>query len=375
MNSQHNVLMQCARDWRWMFMPLCIALLFSGCSGGLPAPQPLKDLHLSGVTQVPGITTIHPGVNLGKISAVVAYSAAGDLRTPHILFLLDGDLYDVKMDGSALRRIPLTHPCISPSLSVTSDGKWLVCEDDEGDEISALTAQPSDGGRQILPNEAGNRVGDPSWSPDGHRIALVSHQGGGCSIALYATSSLYDHFELSAIIPLPEFATRGGASECSISDLSWSPDGTWIALVVNGLHGDHPGPLLPAALYALHIAPIAREIPALGSPAVTIADASALLDLLGMTGVFAAPSWSRNASGWTITYVDGIQQAITSVDLVTGHQTQVLHIDEGILTTLSWAHDSSHLVFVQNSIPQCLECRAPMVPLPSHLYVYTSAGK
>src|SRR5579859_5780389 len=80
----------------WLLAHLGLLILLVGCSGGLPAPQPLHDLHLPGVNQVPGITTIHKGINQGKISAVTTYQVADSSSTTHIVFLLDGGLYDVQ---------------------------------------------------------------------------------------------------------------------------------------------------------------------------------------------------------------------------------------------------------------------------------------
>src|SRR4029077_13719166 len=58
----------------------------------------------------------------------------------------------------------------------------------------------------------------PSWSPDGRQAAFVRiHQGNLTRGAIYVVS------------PLGGQARRTGASTPVFSQLSWSPDGRWIA--------------------------------------------------------------------------------------------------------------------------------------------------
>src|SRR5579859_1587191 len=90
----------CGREGRTLLILLALVMA-AGCSGNLRPLPPLPDLQLPGVTQIPGITTLHAAPQSGYIRAVATYMSPGQ-SAAQILFTLDSELYTVGLDGSDL---------------------------------------------------------------------------------------------------------------------------------------------------------------------------------------------------------------------------------------------------------------------------------
>jgi hypothetical protein len=334
-----------------------LALLLAGCEQGLPAAKPLVDLHLPGVTKIQGIENLHSGPRRGVIDAVTAYMAGDGAQGAHVLFTEDHDLYDVGLDGSAPRSLALR--CVG-TVAVTADGRWAACLSDGGIALTALGARQPGGGHTVLPWSLGDpaSASSPTWAPDGHHLAVVTHQGSGCSIADYTVSPTYDAVRLTELLDFPEFVTQGSVLGCTISGLSWSPNGSWLAFVADShftLYGLSLVPYLPLLLQ-----------PA-GGPGTLIVPADMLIRLSNVEA-FSPPVWSRVGGRLALTVV-GDLQSIVRIDLVTRQRTVLLSVNEGLIPAVSWTPDGRQLIFALSQIPPCPECGFSFTP--SQLYVFT----
>ena len=106
------------------------ALLLSSCSGRFPPQKPLPDLHLPGLTQVPGVTTLHHGVGRGIITGLATASSLDPAAAPRAVISVDDELYDIGLDGSLPQQFSTA--CVdryqfSVNLAVSADGRWLYC--------------------------------------------------------------------------------------------------------------------------------------------------------------------------------------------------------------------------------------------------------
>lgn len=347
---------------------LCFVLLVCGCSQGLPPPRPLQDLHLAGVTQIPGIAALRSKQGQGVIGQIVAYQPDDGSALGRVLFDVDGELYDVGLDGSGLRRLGIT--CTGP-FSATSNGRWVACQQgfpDNGIEIAQLRANGPVGAPFILTNPEGTLVGEPTWAPDSHHLAVVSHIG-GCSIAVFSISPSYDAFQLAAVFTFPELATPGPYVGCSIFALSWSPDGDWLAFV------DDAGPPRTPGLYSLHLAALSpRILQSVGPPIRLTLRRDSLVPLvvpLIESGVYVRPSWARvptassastTSGALMLTYVERYNDTIARVDVSSRQHSTLLKVDEGAIDAISWTPDYRHLVFALGS-HSCVECPSAFTPL------------
>jgi Tol biopolymer transport system component len=346
----------CAVRWGQFAACVGLALLLIGCEHALPALKPLADLHLPGVTKIPGITNLHSGPGRGVIDTATAYPAGDGTSGAHALFTVDGDLYDVSLDGSAPRSLALI---CAGSVTVTADGRWAACDHNFGVALTDLTVRPPDGGHQILAGALGNPMYSPTWAPDGHHLAVATHLGSGCAIAFYSASPGYDSFAMTALLDLPEFVTPGSGPGCSLFGLAWSPDGSWLALVNTDDY----------TLYRLSLASFLPQILQSGGASTTLTVTPDMLTRLSTVAASSPPAWSRVADGLALTFVGSYQRTIVRMDMASRQQTVLLRVDEGVLRAVPWTPDSHQLVFVLSQVPRCPECAAAFTP--SHLYVFT----
>lgn len=329
-------------------MVLALILVLAACSAPASPPKPLADLHLPGITQIPGITTLHVPPDRGVIETLTTYQPAGAASSPRVLFTLDGQVYDVGQDGSGLRSLNMR---CSGQISTTSDGRWVACQSGADVVLTSLIASPLDTAQTIIANERG----DSAWLPDNQHLAVVSRTNGQCAISIYTASPTYDHFQLSALMTFAQFSVPNG---CSIFGLAWSPDGSWLAFVALGG---------PSRVYALSMVSILPEILRSRS-LLMIAVSSNMVEAIGTTTVLTPPSWSRHKNGLALTFSGPDWSHITQVDIATRQQSVLLSVPEGRVDSVSWTPDGEHLVFAHGK-PQCVECGSSFTP--SHLYVYT----
>jgi hypothetical protein len=172
------------------------------------------------------------GVSLAGVyglSRVFGEDAERDAATPsvsngEILFSipLDGEgevLMAVSPDGTGLRRLTPEGRADYRSPDVSPDGRTVVVVHEipsfEPASPSVLATIPIEGGSPTWLTDAGLFV-DPTWSPDGNRIAFAGSPGGpyGIYILDLATAE-------SRLVP--------GTDEIDVAHPTWSPDGEHIA--------------------------------------------------------------------------------------------------------------------------------------------------
>jgi len=128
-------------------------------------------------------------------------------------------LFGVAPDGSALRQLTPEGAAVYRSPDVAPDGTTVVAVHEmEGFEPgqSVLVTVPITGGSPTWLTEETWHVLDPTWSPDGTRIAFAGSPGGPFGIYV---------FELGT----GEVQLVPGTDEIDVGDPTWSPDGSRIA--------------------------------------------------------------------------------------------------------------------------------------------------
>jgi hypothetical protein len=341
-----------AGSWVTITALVC-ALVLSGCSSPPPSPQLLTDLQISHVRKIPGIEALEQRVGIHDLLTMTTSRSSVEPHATHVLFnLLGGGMYDVLLDGGALQQVPTR--CAFPD-AVTPDGIWLACQHDNGIALHDLRAHSEQGDQQVLSNSDALRFGTPTWTPDGHHLAMVLVQAGGCTVAVYAADPTFTTFTPSALLEFPEFTTHGPSGPiCEVSTLSWSADGHWLSLL--GGEGYNVYAIaVPAALQEL-----LHTVAAPATPLTFTFPQQSLLPI-GPTYHASAPVWSPVAD--TLTLSDG--QSILNVNVVTRVRQVVLTQHTAGIFSLSWTPEGRQLVFVL-ALPH-EESRPP----PAQLYVYT----
>jgi hypothetical protein len=355
--------------WRigWALNPigLSLALLLAACSGSPSPHPPLPDLHLPGVTKIPGLAAVHAGRSEGHVINLTTYQgAATGAPETRVLFVVDGALYTVGLDGRGLQPIPLDVSC--GYVSATEDGRWAACQGQGFGgtfEVISLTGSPPAVVQRIALDDT-RSTAEAALSPDGHSVAAVSTLEGGCAIAVYAAASTMDAFSLRAVLSLPQFFTPGPPAVCWVSALSWSPDAAWLAFAA--ATGAQPD------VDAFYVLPVAALLPSgklSGAPPITLVVPPNILTRLGPAiPSDEPPAWSRVAGALAVTYVYG--HSIVQMNLATHEQAKLLTVPpSGTLSAVAWAAGSRQLVFAVE-VTTCDDCLPALGPYFA-LYVYT----
>lgn len=300
-------------------------------------------------------------VGAARINGFTPYASSATHGLPHVLFSLNnGVVYDIGLDGSNVRRLPLTVACSSPT--VTPDGNWLACLTRTGIALASIVPGALAAGREIIHTQNDHLPQSLSWSPDGQELAAVNVENPTCSIALYTEQDAYSQLRLTAILSIPGLIQSPGIDlSCALYWVSWSPDGHTLLLAADqGIY-----------LLSLALVPSASAHP--GNPPTSVTFSLNQLTVIGIPAGNSTPVWSPVPQFVTINYqgVNTITNTIDQLDTKTGKQAVILTIrSQGLLVCgPSWVPSRHQLVF---SLCEPVQADYPANVLEA-LYVFTPA--
>ncbi|HEV2238309.1 MAG TPA: hypothetical protein VGR57_16725 [Ktedonobacterales bacterium] len=335
---------------------MLLLLTLVSCGGSPPPSPPLADLHLPGVTEIPGVSPLHRGPGTGEIEAVNAYLPSGG-GAARALVTIDAGLYDLALDGSRLHTLDIS--CGWP-VTVSPDGTWAACRDWHTVSFLPLTDAAPAAHPRVAPLPSDTVTNALDWLPDGHHLAVL-HTTNACAIVIYALDAASPSaLTLVSTLTFPMFAQASLQHTCSLQGFAWSPDGAWLAV-----SSPHPAETDLISLRAWF--PDLMRLTAVPSE-LTVTPA--MLVRVDTTLAFAPLAWSAQNGRLTLTYanVELHQGQVRQFDVATRTSTILLSVPEGYIPALSWTPDGKQMVFAQ-SPGRCGECfKEP----PSRLYVFTA---
>ena len=126
------------------------------------------------------------------------------------------------------RTVPLTTaPGLEQDPSWSPDGKRIAYTSDESGNMDIWVRQIAAGQKVNLTKDYTGYDGKPAWSPDGEWIAFISERNGGGIFMLPALGGIPK--QVSALSFARSLSRIG-----SIPNISWSPDGSELAYTVGG---------------------------------------------------------------------------------------------------------------------------------------------
>jgi len=216
---------------RYLLLLLALGpgLDLAACSTPLPPLPPLPSLHVPGVVQLDAVAALEAKTGDRTIRSALTYQRpveTGSDRHPattlatHVLYLEEGALYVIHLDGSGLHRIAMQTSCYFLG-GLDPTGQHGLCWNGQGVQAfgldeAAISLTP----RELVPSNYayGDVLTYPTLAPDGKHFAALERLGTGApaAIALYAVDPSFTTAERVATITVPGMAARR---------LSWSPDG------------------------------------------------------------------------------------------------------------------------------------------------------
>jgi hypothetical protein len=347
------------------------ALAVSACSTPLPPPKPLPDLHLPGVTQIPGVTTLHHGPLRGIITALT--TASSPAAAPRAIIDVDDELFSIGFDGSSPQSLPtacrVSHSIL---LRATSDGRWLYCASSTLVVVPLPGANANAAEHTLSLHTAGaadsqGLVDRLAISPDGRYLALLTVAQSHCALAFYGVAPTYDAAPLLGTLLFPPSVAVPQLGECHLAAAVWSPpgpEGDWL-----GLTNCETACTIMALPLRSYLSGLA-----IGSqtPVVWELDPLQLRNLTDVSGGFS-PSWTLAPDGLRLNFLH--ESSIWQVSLSGGAPHVLLTLPAGIpgsLSALAGTPDAQGLVFAHTLWQfTCPECESGAVP--SHLYLLMSA--
>jgi Tol biopolymer transport system component len=228
------------------------------------------------------------------------------------------DLYRVELEGRTVRRVSTTPDSRMVFPTLSPDGRSFAYI--HGAEQSLWVHDIASGQARMVAEQAyASNVGKPSWSPDGRRIALADIQRSNSRYRegrnlIRVVDVATGEWRFHEPGPLPDML-----SERFEAGPAWSPDGAWMAFVMNStLHVipvDATGaPTGPAVQLTQH----AADMPAWGADSRTILYLSngrletIQVDGTGRRDVPVDLTWTPAAGeGVTIIHAGGLWDGVT----------------------------------------------------------------
>jgi len=264
-------------------------------------------------TAVSTIThSLSAGIRRHKAGAILALTAVTIVTTVGVIAL-----YKFLSKRTALSDTPqllrTTQITFSPGLdgfpSLSPDAKSVVYSSDQNGSFEIYIKQITPGGGELQLTKDGQENLQPSWSPDGQRIAYISKNRGGIWV-------------VSALGGVPKQLTEAGARPV------WSPDGSMIAFQSGEMGEVFVSRTLPPS--TIWIIPsqggAARQVTKAGNPA----------------GGHASPSWSPDGKRIVFETSDFIFSSVWSIASEGGEPTKVASSGNAPI----YAPDGQHVYFL-----------------------------
>lgn len=158
------------------------------------------------------------------------YSWAFSVRSSQVAYLRMGPGGHELVRSSSSGPVPLSRDHDVTGFAVSRDGEMVVysARNAEGGEDLWRVDRNGEERREIMSCD-GDHCQDPSWSPDGERLAFVRREGranGHGPPRIWTVSA-----QGEGAAPLYEDPSREGL------DPNWSPDGLWLAYYDPGVNG------------------------------------------------------------------------------------------------------------------------------------------
>jgi Tol biopolymer transport system component len=365
------------RRARWRFAWLCLSLLVAlgliSCSPHITQP-PLPELHIPGVSKVPGFDSFFKTVDVyphDELGTFTAYLPGGASQAGRALLPLAGNLYSIGLDGRPPFTIHTpTHTLINTCFdrpTIAPNGRWLLCSTTAGIIAIDLQTLSDDNVKIALTNQRSIEL--PAFAPDGKRFVVNLYVDENCELAVYTSEPPYDNSRLVTGLLFPDLiapaqtAASGFARDCVMTDVSWSPDGNWIAFIAG-----RGGEVWKSHLYALDLRTIALPSDVATDPARTITIPAGVVHDYGaityVGDVGTNLTWSQASD--TVSMPAG--NKIINVNLRTNERQVILSVEDAEICAASWTPDDTQLFF---ALCRPYHGNPDISAPPPELYVYT----
>jgi hypothetical protein len=376
---------------RTCYLLACSLVVLVACSANAgfgPFKPTFSHLHLAPLSlphtqRLAGFSRLAPSTDPDNIYWIYAFVPGGQ-TTPHVALTIDGSAYVTQLDGSGARKLDLPYPCNSPG--ITTDGGWLACPNEtdqshDAPELQIASLSPeSSFDVHVAYLAAGGFYLYPTWSPDGRMLAILHDQdntSSGCAIGLYSSEPLYQSFtHVTDVTTTSKFQDDIGV--CAVRDLSWSPDGRWLAIQTS------------SGLFLVPISSLSQIFAvSAGSTPSTVDLSDSAFDSIAVSPssseqsfwLLSSPTW--DASTETLAYLlvsssSSPEEDIVVYDPVLSHQRILLRIPlEGFtndiqtvehVDVIAWTPDGKRVLLVVGQSTGCVDCA---VTYPSEVYLYT----
>jgi Tol biopolymer transport system component len=242
-----------------------------------------------------------------------------------------------------------------------------ICSNTEG--VITLDLQwPSPGNVQIALADQ-TRPGLATFSPDGRRFIVTQFADKDCELGVYASEPPHRDSRPVTELLFPDLVevgktwAGGFAHACVISDVGWSPDGNWIAIIAGRPNAD-----ITSHLYALNLSAIALPSSTAADPARAITIPSTAVNDLGeviyVGGVGTNLTWPQAFD--TVSMPAGNQ--IINVNLRANERRVILSVEDAQFCAASWTPDGAQLFF---ALCRPYHGNPDTGGPPAQLYLYT----
>lgn len=302
-------------------------VLLGACTPPSPQLGPIPTLHIPGVTRFTAFDRLVASGVGGIVSGLATYNLPGSSgASARLLINVDGQVYDIGLNGAGLRRLPIQDRCLD-DIAAAPNGEWGACGTESGTLLFSLDPQLPMMQHLISSDPAlGLAGGSLSWGPNSAYALTVSQSAGATVLEiLYLRAS-------QALAKVVGVVTVDGLLAIRAS---WSPDGRWVALV-GSPHGDRGN------LYLLSLSQVLPHLPAPGGPTTRSSLSLTQVQSLDST-LLPLSAWGPSAAFITTASSTG---SVTVRDIASGKTRKLFAEHAASICQLAWTPDGQDLAFV-----------------------------